>query len=375
MSKRDFYEVVGAGRGASAAELKKAYRARAMKFHPDRNPDDPEAEKHFKELNEAYGVLRDDERRAAYDQFGHAAFEAGARGQAGGFDFGSTFADVFDDLFGDFVGGGRRARTGGNRGADLRYNLEVTLEDTFGGTTTQIRAPTSVTCESCAGTGAAGRAQPVACPGCGGAGKVRAQQGLFTIERTCPTCQGIGRIIKDPCRACSGAGRVHKDKTLSVNVPAGVEDGTRIRLAGEGEAGVRGGPPGDLYIFLSVAPHRLFQRDGTHIYCRVPIPMTTAALGGAIEVPTVGGGRARVTIPAGTQAGKQFRLSGKGMPVLRGAGRGDMYIQVVIETPVSLSKRQKELLKDFVDEGGARTNPESEGFFAKVKELWDDLRE
>ena len=375
MSKRDYYEVIGVERGASAAHLKKAYRKRAMQFHPDRNPDNPDAEKHFKELNEAYDVIRDGERRAAYDQFGHAAFEAGGHGQAGGFDFGSTLADVFDDLFGDFVGGGRRSRTGGTRGADLRYNLEVTLEDAFGGTTTQIRAPTSVTCESCTGTGAEGSTQPVACPGCGGAGKVRAQQGFFTIERTCPTCQGIGRIIKDPCRACGGSGRVRKDKTLSVNVPAGVEDGTRIRLAGEGEAGVRGGPPGDLYIFLSLAAHRIFQRDGTHIYCRVPIPMTTAALGGSIEVPTISGGRARVTIPAGTQAGKQFRLSGKGMPVLRSNGRGDMYIQMVTETPVNLNKRQKELLKDFAHEGGARTNPESEGFFAKVKELWEDLRE
>ncbi len=375
MSKRDYYEVIGVDRSASAADLKKAYRQRAMQFHPDRNPDDPDAETSFKELNEAYDVLRDGERRAAYDQFGHAAFEAGGHGHAGGFDFGSTFADVFDDLFGDFVGGGRRSRTGGTRGADLRYNLEVSLEDTFSGTTTQIRAPTSVTCESCEGSGAEGRTQPVACPGCGGAGKVRAQQGFFTIERTCPTCQGIGRIIKDPCHTCGGAGRVRKEKTLSVNVPAGVEDGTRIRLAGEGEAGVRGGPPGDLYIFLSVAPHRIFQREGTHIYCRVPIPMTTAALGGSIEVPTISGGRAKVTIPAGTQAGKRFRLSGKGMPVLRSSGRGDMYIEVVTETPVNLSKRQKELLKDFEGEGGARTNPESEGFFAKVKELWEDLRE
>ena len=375
MSKRDYYEVVGVDRAASDADLKKAYRQRAMQYHPDRNPDDPEAEKNFKELNEAYDVLRDGERRAAYDQFGHAAFEGGGRGHAGGFDFGSTFADVFDDLFGDFVGGGRRGRTGGTRGADLRYNLEVTLEDTFQGTTTQIRAPTSVTCESCDGSGAEGAAQPVSCPSCGGAGKVRAQQGFFTIERTCPTCQGIGRIIKDPCHTCGGAGRVRKEKTLSINVPAGVEDGTRIRLAGEGEAGVRGGPSGDLYIFLSVAPHRIFQRDGTHIYCRVPIPMTTAALGGSIEVPTIGGGRAKVTIPAGTQAGKRFRLSGKGMPVLRSSGRGDMYIEVITETPVNLSKRQKELLKDFAGEGGARTNPESEGFFAKVKELWEDLRE
>ena len=375
MSKRDYYTVIGIDRGASVSELKKAYRKLAMRYHPDRNPSDPEAEKNFKELAEAYDVLRDDERRAAYDQFGHAAFEVGGHGHAGGFDFDSTFADVFDDLFGDFVGGGRRTRSGRTRGADLRYNLEVTLEDAFAGTTTQIRAPTSVTCESCAGTGAEGRAQPVSCPGCGGAGKLRAQQGFFTIERTCPTCQGIGRIIKDPCRACSGAGRVRKDKTLSVNVPPGVEDGTRIRLAGEGEAGVRGSPSGDLYIFLSIAAHRIFQRDGTHIYCRVPIPMTTAALGGVFEVPTVGGGRARVTIPAGTQGGKQFRLSGKGMPVLRGGGHGDMYIEVVAETPVNLNKRQKELLKDFESESGERTNPETAGFFAKVKELWDDLRE
>ena len=378
MAKADYYELLGAGRDASDEDLKKAYRKLAMQYHPDRNPDDKEAEQKFKEVSEAYHVLSDKEKRAAYDRFGHAAFEGPGSGPgAGGFDFGTSFADVFDDLFGEFMGGGRRGgRRQAPRGADLRYNMEISLEDAFSGKQATIRVPGTVTCESCSGSGARAGTRPSVCGTCGGAGKVRAQQGFFTIERTCPTCQGAGQVIADPCPSCRGAGRVQKEKSLAVNIPAGVEDGTKIRLAGEGEAGARGAPPGDLYIFLSVAPHHIFLRDAMHIHCRVPIPMTTAALGGAVEVPTVGGSRARVTVPAGTQSGHQFRLRGKGMPALRGAGHGDMYIEVAVETPVNLSKRQKELLNQFDEQAGSRpTSPESEGFFTKVKELWEDLKD
>ena len=378
MAKADYYDLLGASRDASAEELKKAYRQRAMAYHPDRNPDNKEAERKFKEISEAYGVLSDAEKRAAYDRFGHAAFEGrGAGPGPGDFDFRSSFADVFDDLFGEFMGGARRGgRREAARGADLRYNMEITLEEAFAGKQAKIRVPGTAACDSCGGSGARAGTRPTACGTCGGAGKVRAQQGLFTIERTCPTCRGGGQVIADPCPDCRGAGRVQKEKSLSVNVPPGVEDGTRIRLAGEGEAGARGAPAGDLYIFLSVKPHRIFQRDAMHVHCQVPIPMTTAALGGAIEVPTVGGGRARVSVPAGTQSGHQFRLRGKGMPALRGAGHGDMYIEVAVETPVNLDKRQKELLKQFDRQGGSRsTSPQSDGFFARVKDLWEDLRD
>lgn len=377
MAKRDYYDILGVARDRSPDDIKKAYRKLAMQYHPDRNPDDQKAEQKFKELSEAYHVLSDKEKRATYDQFGHAAFEGGPGGGPGGgdFDFRSSFADVFDDLFGEFMGGRRGAGRGPARGADLRYNMEILLEDAFNGKQAKIRVPTSVACETCHGSGAKSGAKPAHCGTCGGAGKVRAQQGFFTIERTCPHCQGSGQVITDPCPACRGAGRVHKEKTLSVNIPPGVEDGTRIRLAGEGEAGARGAPPGDLYIFLSVKSHRLFQRDGLHVYCRVPIPMVSAVLGGAIEVPTVGGGRARVTVPSGTQAGHQFRLRGKGMPALRGTGKGDMYIQVAVETPVNLNKRQKEILAEFEKAGTRPTSPQSEGFFSKVKDLWEDLKE
>ena len=377
MSKRDYYETLGVGRDSGADDIKKAYRKLAMEHHPDRNPGDRDAEQAFKDASEAYEVLKDDDKRAAYNRFGHAAFERGRGGPgAGGFDFTSSFADVFDDLFGDFMGG-QRGRGGQRqfRGGDLRYNLEITLDEAYHGKRAKVRVPTSVVCDDCGGGGAAGGAQPSTCPTCGGAGKVRAQQGFFTIERTCATCQGAGKVITDPCQSCRGSGRVHREKTLSVNIPAGVEEGTRIRLSGEGEAGLRGAPPGDLYIFLSVASHRLFQRDGADIHCRVPITVTAAALGGAIEVPSIDGGRSRVTIPAGTQSGHQFRLKGKGMSLMRGAGRGDMYIHATVETPVNLTKAQKELLREFEKTGGAKTNPQSAGFFAKVKELWDDLRE
>ncbi|CDL00114.1 chaperone Hsp40, co-chaperone with DnaK [Magnetospirillum gryphiswaldense MSR-1 v2] len=382
MSKRDYYEVLGAERGASADELKKAYRKLAMQYHPDRNPDNPDAADKFKELNEAYDVLKDEQKRAAYDRFGHAAFEngmGGGRGPGGGFsDFGGGggFSDLFEEMFGDFMGGGRRGQATG-RGSDLRFNMDISLEDAFAGKSTTITVPSSAPCEPCKGTGAKDGAQPTTCGTCHGHGKVRAQQGFFTIERTCPTCQGMGKVIKDPCRVCGGQGKVRKDKTLQVTIPAGVEEGTRIRLAGEGEAGTRGAPAGDLYIFLSIKPHRLFQRDGANIYCRVPIPMTTAALGGAIDVPTIEGAMTKVTIPPGTQSGNQFRLKSKGMSVLRSPARGDMFIQAMVETPVNLTDRQKELLKEFETAGDKDTkhNPESEGFFAKVKELWKDLTE
>ena len=377
MAKRDYYEVLGVGRDASGDELKKAYRQLAMKYHPDRNAGDKDAEQRFKELNEAYGILRDDQQRGAYDRFGHAAFEqAGGPGGAGGFDFAGGFADIFDEMFGEFMGG-RRGRQTSTRGADLRYNLEVSLEDAFKGRQANIRVPTPVACESCHGSGAEGGAQPVACPTCQGAGKVRSQQGFFTIERTCPGCHGAGRVIDNPCRSCGGSGRQQKEKTLSVNIPHGVEDGTRIRLAGEGEAGLRGGPAGDLYIFISIKPHRVFQRDGANICVQVPIPMTTAALGGTIEVPTIEAARARVNIPTGTQTGHQFRLKGKGMTMLRSNARGDMYIRATVETPVNLSKRQQELLREFEGAGSGKRShsPESDGFFAKVKELWGDLKD
>ncbi len=372
MSQQDYYELLGVERNARAAALKKAYRQKAMQYHPDRNPDDSAAEAKFKELSIAYDILRDPEKRAAYDRYGHAAFD----GAAGGFDFdfNSSFADVFDDLFGELMGGRRRSST--SRGADLRYNLEITLEDAYHGKNAQIRVPTTISCEGCGGSGAAAGTAPMSCPTCHGAGRIRAQQGFFTIERTCPGCSGAGQVIERPCADCGGSGRVHKERSLSVDIPAGVEDGTRIRLAGEGEAGMRGGPPGDLYIFLSLAPHRIFKRDGLHLYCTVPIPMTHAALGGSLEVPSLEGKRTRINMPAGTQTGRQFRLRGKGMPVLRGHGQGDMYIQTVVETPVNLSKSQQELLGKFAEAGkGAKNSPQSEGFFARVKDLWEDLTE
>ncbi|HEV2548791.1 MAG TPA: molecular chaperone DnaJ [Stellaceae bacterium] len=376
MAKQDFYELLGVSKSASADDLKKAYRKLAMQYHPDRNPGDKAAEQKFKDISEAYDVLKDDQKRAAYDRYGHAAFE-GARGGGGPGDFGfaTGFADIFDEMFGEFMGG-RRGQGANARGNDLRYNLEITLEEAFKGKQTTVRVPTMAMCEACGGTGAETGSKPVSCPTCYGNGRVRAQQGFFTIERTCPSCHGAGRVIENPCRKCGGQGRLRKEKTLSVSIPAGVEDGTRIRLAGEGEAGLRGGAPGDLYIFLAVKPHRFFQRDAANIHCRVPISMPTAALGGSIEVPTIDGGRAKVNVPAGTQSGHQFRLRNRGMSVLRSASRGDMYVQVTVETPVHLTKRQQELLREFEKAGDSRTtHPESEGFFAKVREFFEDLRE
>jgi molecular chaperone DnaJ len=372
MAKQDYYETLGLGRSASPEDLKKAYRKLAMKHHPDRNPGDAASERQFKEVGEAYEVLKDQKKRQAYDRFGHAAFEngAGAAG-TGGFNFTGGFADIFDEMFGEFAGGGRR-RGAASRGADLRYNMEISLEEAFQGKSAQIRVPTSVRCEDCEGSGAEAGSSPINCSTCQGRGRVRAQQGFFTIERTCPSCHGAGRVIEKACRSCEGAGRVHKEKTLQVNIPSGVEDGNRIRLGGEGEAGLRGSAPGDLYIFLSISDHRFFHRDGADIYCQVPIPMTKAALGGTIEVPAIDGGRARVNITAGSQNGQHFRLRGKGMSVMRSKSRGDMYIQIAVETPVNLTKQQQQLLRDFEAEGG-KTSPESEGFFTRVKEFWEDL--
>lgn len=378
MAKRDYYDILGATRGASADELKKAYRQKAKELHPDRNSDNPNAEAQFKEVNEAYEVLKDADKKAAYDRYGHAAFEGGmggGGGARGGFaqgDFASAFSDVFEDLFGDFVGGRGQGggRTRAQRGSDLRYNLRVSLEEAYSGVLKTINVPTSVACDSCHGSGAEGGAEPVTCPTCSGMGKVRAQQGFFTVERTCPTCNGAGQIVKNPCKSCAGHGRIEKDRSLSVNIPAGVETGTRIRLAGEGEAGMRGGPSGDLYIFIETKEHSLFQRDGTNLYCRVPISFTTASLGGEVDVPTIDGGQSKVKVPAGSQTGKQMRLRAKGMPALRGAGQGDMLIELAVETPVNLTARQRELLREF-EEISAENHPEGQSFFAKVKGFWD----
>lgn len=375
MAKRDYYDVLGVSRGASDREVKAAFRQLAKECHPDRCNGDHKAEQRFKEINEAYEALKDPQRRAAYDRFGHAAFGSGSP-HGFGADFTASMSEIFDDLFGEFMGSRRtRQRSGRERGADLRYNMEITLAEAYSGKTAQIRVPSSVTCEACTGSGARAGTKPVTCRTCGGHGKVRASQGFFTIERICPSCQGRGEIIEDPCPSCNGTGRVTRERTLSVNIPVGVEDGTRIRLAGEGEAGLRGGPAGDLYIFLSIKPHEFFQRDGADLFCRVPIAMTTGALGGQVEVPTIDGGRTRVKIPEGTESGKQFRLKGKGMPVLRSKHLGDLYIQVEVETPKNLNRKQRELLREFEQLSNDTTSPESSGFFARVKEFFEGIRD
>ena len=383
-AKKDYYELLGVSKTASADEMKKAYRKLAMQHHPDRNPGDKKAEEKFKEISHAYDVLSDEQKRAAYDRYGHDAFNQGGMGNAGGgagpggagFDFSGSFADIFEDLFG--MGGAQGGRRqGGNaaaQGADLRYNMNITLEEAFKGKQETIKITTSVACESCHGSGGEKGTKPITCSTCNGHGRVRATQGFFTVERVCHTCQGLGKVIKDPCRTCAGSGRTRKEKTLAVNVPAGVEEGTRIRLTGEGEVGMRGGPAGDLYIFIGVKPHDIFKRDGADIHCTVPLKMTVAALGGSIEVPTIDGGRVKVSIPEGTQNGHQFRLRGKGMSVLRSAHRGDMYIHSMVETPVQLHKKQRELLKEF-DKTSEGTSPESDSFFAKMKDFWEDLKE
>jgi molecular chaperone DnaJ len=376
MSKRDYYEILGVSRTVTEVEMKAAFRKSAMQCHPDRHPGDKAAETRFKELNEAYQVLSDTQKRAAYDRFGHQAFEQGGGFGGGGMGegFASSMADIFDDLFGDVVGRRGGGRSGGReRGSDLRYNLEITLEEAFAGKTEQLKVPTSVTCEPCAGSGAKPGSKPKTCPMCRGQGRVRAQQGFFAIERTCPTCHGRGEKIDDPCEACSGSGRVTRERTLSVNIPQGVEDGTRIRLAGEGEAGLRGGPSGDLYIFLSIKPHAMFHRDGADLYCRVPISMVQATLGGEFAIGTIDGVETKVKIPEGTQTGRQFKVRSKGMPVLRSRDFGDLYVQAVVETPQSLTRRQRELLAEFDKESSHKTQPESSGFFAKMKDFLDNI--
>jgi molecular chaperone DnaJ len=374
MAKQDFYATLGVAREASAEDIKKAYRKRAMECHPDRHAGDKQAEARFKDLTEAYEILKDDQKRAAYDRFGHAAFEGGGGGRPAGFEFGGGgLGDIFDQMFGEFMGrrgGGRGPRAG----ADLRQSVEIDLAQAFSGATVQLRVPTRVVCDACSGTGSADKArQGDVCSTCGGAGRVRAQQGFFVVERTCLTCGGSGRVIRNPCRICNGAGTVARERTLQVQIPAGVEDGNRIRLGGEGEAGPQGAPPGDLYVHVAVRPHPIFHRDGANIFCRVPIRMTQAALGDDIEVPAIDGSRARVKVPSGTQSGDQFRLRGKGFSVLRSAARGDMFIQVAVETPRHLSRRQRDLLEEFEAEAKKhdKGSPEHEGFFAKVKEFFE----
>ena len=391
MAKKDFYQTLGVEKKANAEELKKAYRKLAMQYHPDKNQGNKDAEAKFKEVNEAYDVLKDDQKRAAYDRFGHGAFEGGmgqrpggaGAGAAGGFQgfTGGGFSDIFEEMFGDFMGGqqrgGARADGGGaRRGADISHEMEITLEDAFNGKDTKIKAASYQSCAACHGSGADKGSKPETCDTCRGAGRVRAQQGFFTVERTCPTCGGAGQTIKNPCHVCGGAGRTRQEKTLQVSIPPGVEDGTRMRLSGEGEAGLRGGPPGDLYVFLSIKPHRFFQREASNLYCRVPVPFTTVSLGGNIEVPTIDGKRMKVNIPAGTQTGQQFRLKGKGMSIHRSTNRGDMFVEVQAETPVNLTKKQKELLQQFAgDAPEDKISPQSSSFFSKVKDLWEDLKD
>jgi len=383
----DYYDILGVKKGADAAELKKAYRKQAMKYHPDTNKDKG-AEAKFKEINEAYDVLKDDQKRAAYDAYGKQAFQnggGGGRGAGGGFGgFGGAgaagFSDIFEEMFGDMMGGrggrgGGQSRGGAARGSDLQYSLDITLEEAFKGTEKTIRIPTWESCTTCKGDGAKPGTKPQTCGSCNGAGRVRAQQGFFTVERVCPTCSGGGQVIKEKCGSCAGEGRMRTSKTLKVNVPAGIEEGRRIRLNGEGEAGLKGGPAGDLYVLIGVKSHKFYQREGSNLYCRVPVAMTEAALGGQVEIPTIEGGRAEVKIPAGTQTGQQFRLKGKGMSILHSSSRGDAYIEIFVETPVNLSGKQKDMLKDFGGKDPSKNSPESSGFLNKVKEFWDDLTE
>ena len=375
LSKRDYYDVLGVPKGSEQEALKKAYRSKAKELHPDRNSDNPNAEAQFKEVNEAYEVLKDADKKAAYDRYGHAAFEGGGCGQGfgGGGDFSSAFSDVFDDLFGDFIGGGRGGRQQKSRGSDLRYNLSISLAEAFAGLQKTINVPSAVSCGSCNGSGAAGGSSPTTCPTCSGLGKVRATQGFFTVERGCPTCSGVGQIIKNPCSSCGGQGTQKKDRALNVNVPPGVETGTRIRLAGEGETGPRGGVSGDLYIFIEVSKHKIFERDALNLFCRVPVSMAKASLGGEVEVPTIDGGRSRVRIPAGSQSGRQMRLKGKGMPAIKTSQKGDMFIEMAVETPVNLTVRQKELLEEF-EQLSEDNNPETNSFFSSVKTFWESMK-
>ncbi len=376
MSKADFYEVLGVSKGASGQEIKKAYRKMAMKYHPDRNPGDKQAEAKFKEASEAYEVLSDDQKRAAYDQYGHAGVDPNMGG--GGFHAGAggaSFSDIFGDVFGDIFGGGAGGGARSNRGSDLRYTLELDLEEAVRGTSVEIRVPTMVNCETCDGSGAKKGTKPVSCTTCGGIGQVRMQQGFFSVQQTCPSCRGQGKTIKDPCPDCHGQGRKEKRKTLSVKIPPGVDTGDRIRLAGEGEAGALGGQAGDLYVQVAVRNHPIFRREGKDLYTEVPISFADAALGGELEVPTLDG-RVKLKIPEETQTGKLFRLRGKGVTPVRGGNPGDLLCRVTIETPVNLSKDQKEMLKQFqegLEKGGHRQSPKKSGWFDGVKSFFDDM--
>ena len=379
MSKRDYYEVLGVDKGVDEKALKSAYRKLAMKYHPDQNAGDDAAEAKFKEVGEAYAILSDADKRAAYDRFGHRAFEDGGMGGGNPFGGGGDPSDMFQDIFSQVFGGGSpfgggRQRGGPQRGNDLRYDMDIALEEAFAGKETTINVPSAVDCGTCDGSGAEPGTSPETCETCGGAGRVRAQQGFFTMERACARCSGRGQVISKPCKTCRGAGQVQEDRNLSVKIPAGVETGMRIRLSGEGEPGAHGGPKGDLYIFVNVEEHDIFERDGPNLYCRTPVSMVTASLGGEIEIPTIDGARQRVTIPEGAQTGRKLRLRGKGMPSLRGSGQtGDLYIEMFVETPRNLSARQKELMREFCECSGADCNPESEGFVGRVKKFWDGL--
>lgn len=374
MSKRDYYEILGVSKDVSEKDLKKAYRSAAMKFHPDRNPDDKAAEDKFKEANEAYEILSDPQKRAAYDQYGHAGVDGQSGMGGGGAGFGS-FSDIFGDVFGDiFGGGGGRGRGGPMRGSDLRYTLDLSLEDAVKGATVKIRVPTLVACEPCHGSGAKAGVKPQSCTTCGGIGQVRMQQGFFSVQQTCPSCRGKGSIITDPCRECHGQGRVEETKTLSVKVPAGVDTGDRIRLAGEGEGGTDGGPAGDLYVQVSVQEHKIFQREGKNLFCEVPISFVDAALGGELEVPTLDG-RVKLKVPPETQTGKLFRLRGKGVAPVRGGAVGDLLCRVVIETPVNLSNKQKELLREFqASMKGDKNSPRQDSWFEGMKNFFGDMK-
>ena len=374
MAKRDFYQVLGVDRGADGTAVKNAYRKLAKQYHPDTNPDDKGAAEKFREVSEAYDVLKDDQKRAAYDRFGHDAFQQGGMGGGpGGAGPGAAdFSDIFDEMFTDFMGGGRgRGPRRTNKGNDLRYNVEVTLEEAFAGGTRSISIPVAASCDDCGGSGAKKGTSVETCSACGGRGKVRAQQGFFTIERPCPTCQGEGQTIPSPCGACGGQGRVQRNRSLNVTIPAGVDTGTRIRLAGEGEAGLRGGGPGDLYIFIKVKPHELFEREGTALLLTMPVPMTTAALGGTVDVPALDGKKARVTVKAGTQSGHRLRLKGKGMPGLQGRAHGDLYVDIHVETPVNLTAKQKKLLEELAA-GSEKQNPESTGFMDRMRKIFGE---
>ena len=376
MAKQDYYETLGVARNASEADLKKAYRRLAMKFHPDRNPDDKAAEERFKSAKEAYEVLSDAQKRAAYDQFGHAGVSAGAAGAGAGGFRGANFSDIFDDVFGDIFGGARGARSNVFRGADLRYDLDLNLEDAVHGTSVKIKVPTLVECTSCHGSGAKKGSSPTNCPTCGGQGQVRMQQGFFSIQQTCPRCRGVGKIITDPCGTCHGKGRVQEQKTLSVKVPAGVDTGDRIRLSGEGEPGENGGPPGDLYVQVRVRPHPIFKREGADLYCEMPISFVTAALGGELDVPTLEG-RVKLKIPAETQSGKLFRLRSKGVISLHDGSRGDLLCRVSVETPVNLSDKQRDLLRELestLQHGENTHSPRTHSWLDGVKKFFEDLK-